>query len=162
MSKGQVWYTDFMVGVLIFSIVLVTYFYYVEHTDQSDDGLMGYVVSEAKAISSYLITAGYPADWSETNVSTVGLTDGAYRIDMGKLQDFNSWGYEERRGYLHTAKDYYFFLEYPNGTVFNKLCADPFVGCVEWNSSYHLAQSTRLVIYNSSIVKMSLWIYQQP
>ena len=104
----------------------------------------------------------YPTNWSAANVSTVGITDGNHRIDQDKLQDFNSWGYEERRGYLHTTKDYYFFLEYLNGTMFNELCKDPGAGCAEWNTSYHLAQNTRLLIYNSSIVKMNLLVYQQP
>jgi hypothetical protein len=159
--KAQVWYTDFMVGVLIFSIVVVSYFYYVEHTEYSDDALVNYLISEAKTISNYLVTEGYPANWTSANVSTVGITDGNHRINEGKLQDFNSWGYEERRSYLHTTKDYYFYFEYLNGTRFNELCEDPFSGCVEWNSSYYLVQNTRLLIYDSDVVRMVLNVYQQ-
>jgi hypothetical protein len=151
-----------MVGVLIFSIVVFSYFYYVEHSDYSDDSLMGALITEGKTISGYLVTGGYPSNWTASNVSTVGLTDGNSRIDSRKLQDFNSWGYEERRGYLHTTKDYFFYLENLDGTVFNKLCADPFAGCVEWNSSYHLAETTRLLVYNGSIVRMVIYVYQQP
>ena len=162
LRKAQVWYTDFMVGVLIFSIVVISYFYYVEHTEYSDDALMGALVSEAKSLSSYLITEGYPQNWTATNVSVVGLTDGNYRINEDKLDDFNSWGYEERRGYLHTTKDYYLYLEYVNGTRFNEKCEDPGAGCVAWNSSYYLVQNTRLLIYNSEIVKLVMYIYQAP
>ena len=160
--KAQVWYTDFIIGVLIFSIVVVTYFYYVEHVESSGENIDNFLISEAKAISNYLVTEGYPLNWTAANVSTVGITDGSYRINEDKLQDFNSWGYEERRGYLHTTKDYYFYLEYLNNTRFNELCADPFVGCVEWNTSYYLVQNTRLLIYNSDIVRMVLYVYQQP
>jgi hypothetical protein len=160
--KSQVWYTDFMVGVLIFSIVVITYFYYVEHTEYSDDTLISSLVAEAKAITNSLVTQGYPPDWSAANVSTVGLTDGNYRIDQTKLNSFNSWGYEERRGYLHTTKDYYFYLNYLNGTRFNELCKDQFAGCVEWNSSYYLVQSTRLLIYESKVVRLVMEVYQAP
>jgi hypothetical protein len=160
--KAQVWYTDFMVGVLIFSIVIVTYFYYVEHTEYSDDTLMSSMLSESKSITDYLAGPGYPAGWTASNVTNVGLTDGNYRINMTKLSNFNSWGYDERGGYLHTTKDYFFYLEYINGTVFNKQCKDLFAGCVAWNSSYHLVQNTRLLIYDSKVVRMVLYIYQEP
>jgi len=158
--KGQVWYTDFIIGVLIFSIVIVTYFYYVEHSDYSDDTLVNYLISESKSISGYMITEGYPSNWTAANVSTVGLTGRDYRIDQQKLAAFNSWGYEERRGYLHTTKDYYFYLEYLNGTRFNKICADPGAGCIEWNASDYLVQNTRLLIYEGKPVKLVLSIYQ--
>ncbi|MBW2972440.1 hypothetical protein KY359_05375 [Candidatus Woesearchaeota archaeon] len=160
--KAQVWYTDFMVGVLIFSIVIMTYFYYVEHTQHSDDTLMSSLVSEAKTVSNSLATRGYPVGWTSANVTTVGLTDGNFRINSSKLSDFNSWSYEERRGYLHTTKDYYFYLELMNGTRFNELCADPGAGCAEWNTSYFLAQNTRLLIYEHEPVRMVLYVYQAP
>jgi hypothetical protein len=160
--KSQVWYTDFMVGVMIFTVVVVTYFYYVEHSDYSDETLISALLTEAKTISNSLVTQGYPSGWSLSDVSTVGLTNGDYRINSSKLADFNSWGYEERRGYLHTTKDYYFYLQYMNGTKFNELCEDQFAGCVEWNSSYQLVQNTRLLIYDSKVVRLVLNVYQAP
>ena len=159
--KAQVWYTDFIIGVLIFSIVVISYFYYVEHTEYSDDNLMVSLIAEAKTVSNSLATRGYPPDWTAANVTTVGITDGSPRIDLAKLSAFNSWNYEERRGYMHTTKDYYFYIEYINGTRFNELCADPGAGCIEWNESYHLAQNTRLLIYDSDIVKAVMDIYQK-
>ncbi len=160
--KAQVWYTDFMIGIMIFSIVVITYFYYVEHSPSSDDNLVNSLMAEAKTITNYLITEGYPEDWTAANVSTVGLTDGNYRIVDTKLSNFNSWGYEERRGYIHTTKDYYFYLEYLNGTRFNELCEDQFAGCVAWNSSVYLVQASRILIYDSKIVRLVLYVYQQP
>jgi hypothetical protein len=160
-KRAQVWYTDFIIGVLIFSIVIFAYFYYVEHTEYSDDTLEGALLAEAKTITGYLMGTGYPQNWTAANVSTVGLTNNDYRIDQGKLDDFNSWNYEERRAYLHTTKDYYFFLEYLNGSRFNELCYDP-TDCVEWNTSYNLVQNTRLLIYDHDIVRMSLYVYQKP
>jgi len=161
-KHAQVWYIDFMIGVMIFSIVVVTYFYYVEHTQYSDENLMNSLISEANTISGYLMTEGYPRNWTLANITTVGLTGGNYRIDPSKLSNFNSWGYEERRGYIHTTKDYYFYIEHLNGTVFNKVCYDPGAGCVEWNTSKYLAQNTRLLISDGEIVKAVLYIYQRP
>ena len=159
--RAQIWYTDFMVGVLIFSIVVMTYFYYVEHAGHSDETLISSLISEAKSISNSLVTRGYPLGWTTTNVTNVGLTDGNYRINLTKLSYFNSWGYEERRGYIHTTKDYYFYLEYLNRTKFNELCVDPGAGCQEWNSSYYLSQNTRLLIHDSNIVRAVINIYQE-
>jgi hypothetical protein len=161
-AKAQIWYTDFMIGVLIFSIVIITYFYYASHTEYSDETLISSLLSEAKTISNSLVTQGYPLNWTAANVTTVGITNGDFRINTTKLSAFNSWSYEERRGYLHTTKDYYFYLEYMNSTRFNELCTDPGSGCVAWNTSYHLAQNTRLLIYDGSIVRVVLNIYQTP
>jgi hypothetical protein len=161
-GKAQVWYTDFVIGVIIFSIVVFTYFYYVEHTAYSDDTLDAALLSEAKTITNTLVTKGYPVGWTAANVTNVGLTDGNYRINMTKLANFNSWGYEERRGYLHTTKDYHFHIEYINGSVFNEKCADPGAGCIQWNTSQHLVQSTRLLIYDEEIVRLVLYVYQKP
>ncbi|MFH1063866.1 MAG: hypothetical protein V1729_02180 [Candidatus Woesearchaeota archaeon] len=158
--KAQVWYTDFMVGVLIFVVVMSSYFYYVEHTQHSDDNLMTTLLSEGKTISSTLVAQGYPAGWTTVNVTNVGLTDGGARMNLTKLSNFNSWSYEERRGYIHTTKDYYFYLEYMNNTRFNELCIDPGANCSDWNSSYNLVQSTRLLVYGSDIVRMVLYVYQ--
>ena len=83
--KGQIWYSDFMVGILLFSIVVMTHFYYVEHTEYSDDTLMSYLVTESKAISATLIGQGYPSAWTVSNVTTAGLTDNDYRVNMTKL-----------------------------------------------------------------------------
>ncbi|NQU79183.1 hypothetical protein HQ545_05435 [Candidatus Woesearchaeota archaeon] len=158
---GQVWYTDFIIGVMIFSFMIGAYFYYVGHGNYYEDDPVPMLVSEAKRVTSYLLTEGYPANWTLLNVSTVGLTNGRHRMDNQKLGWFNSWDYEERRGYFHTTKDYYFYLEHKNGTVFNKLCKDPLDGCVDWNSSYYLVQNTRLLIYDGSIVRMVYYVYQQ-
>lgn len=162
LRKAQVWYTDFVIGVLIFSIVVFTYFYYVEHLEYADDSLISSLVSEAKSITNTLVTQGYPTGWTAANVTNVGLTNGDYRINMTKLANFNSWGYEERRGYLHTTKDYYFYLEHLNSTRFNERCADPGAGCIQWNTSQYLVQNTRLLIYDEDIVRLVLYVYQKP
>jgi hypothetical protein len=140
-AKAQIWYTDFMIGVLIFSIVIITYFYYASHTEYSDETLISSLLSEAKTISNSLVTQGYPLNWTAANVTTVGITNGDFRINTTKLS---------------------FYLEYMNSTRFNELCTDPGSGCVAWNTSYHLAQNTRLLIYDGSIVRVVLNIYQTP
>jgi hypothetical protein len=161
-KKAQVWYSDFMIGVLIFSVVIFAYFYYVGNTSSSEEDLQSALLAEAKMLSNSLISAGYPIGWSGVTVETVGLTDGSYRMNMTKLDTFNSWNYEERRGYLRTTKDYYFFMKYLNGTIFNELCTDSPADCEHWNTSYYLVQNDRLLIYNGSIVRMVLYVYQKP
>lgn len=160
-KRGQVWYTDFVIGVLVFSIMVVAYFYYVEHQEASDQNLENYLLSEAKSISSYLVTEGYPEDWTASNVSTVGLTNGKQRIDDDKLAEFNSWTYDERKANLHTTKEYYFYLQHLNGTIYNRQCID-MPTCTDWNGSEYLVSHERLLIHDSKIVRMKLYIYQQP
>ena len=117
-------------------------------------------MTEAKTITNYLVTEGYPHNWTANNVSTVGLTDGNHRLNIEKLDAFNSWTYSSRKSKIYTTKDYYFFLQYKNGTKFNEVCSD-IPTCTEWNSSEQLVQNTRFVIYNSTVVRMTLYIYQE-
>ncbi len=159
-GKAQVWYTDFMIGILIFSIVLVTYFYYTEQTSNSEENTVNNLIIESKAITNQLLSTGYPINWTSNNVSTVGLTDGNYRINNNKLASFNSWSYSERKEKLHTTKQYYFYLEYLNGTRYNKLCTDP-PACNDWNTSEYLVQDSRVAIHNSKIIRMVIYVYQK-
>ena len=151
--KGQVWFVDFMVGVLIFVFMVTIYFSYVNTSEYSDDTIMPSLIADSKKVSSVLVTRGYPLDWSLSNITQVGLTDGANRIDFDKLESFNSLSYNSRKEYIHTTKNYYFYLEYINGTRFNIL-GD------QGNTSNYLVQSSRYVIYNNSIVKMGLYLHQ--
>lgn len=153
MKKAQVWYIDFAVGLLIFMVAITAYFSYAYSESVEQRGDMSELIIDAKMIATSLISKGYPYAWNSSNVTRIGLTDGNYRIQQGKLDAFNNFSYKNRSSLLGTTKDYYFYLEYPNGTKFNTL---------GWNgeNATQLVQVTRIVIYNSTPVRMVYHLWQ--
>jgi len=152
-KKSQVWYLDFMVGVFIFVTLIVIYYqYYGNFVDDSEVEWQEIII-DSKAISSILISAGYPADWTNDTVSVIGLTDGNYRINFTKLARLKNMSYKQAKDVMRTRFEFYFFIENQNGTV---------VDSAGMNATDHLflVQTTRFVIYNSSVSKMVLHVWK--
>ncbi|MFC1753263.1 hypothetical protein ACFL96_07705 [Thermoproteota archaeon] len=151
--KAQVWYTDFFIGLLIFIVAMTGYLAYTYSDSVEEKGELSELIIDAKVIASSLISEGYPSDWNESNVTRIGLTDGDYRLMEEKLDAFNDLSYDDRADLLGTTKDYYFYIQYQNGTEFNHLG-------MNGSSAVKLVQMTRIVVYNDTFVKMVFYLWQ--
>ncbi|MBW2965906.1 hypothetical protein KY342_02250 [Candidatus Woesearchaeota archaeon] len=157
-KKAQVWYTDFMIGVLIFVIVIFIYYEYAHSLEQNPTEITSDLMMEAKSISSSLITKGSPVDWNQSNVKIIGLTDGNQRLVQEKLDMFNNMTYQETRTKFGTPYDYYFYLEEING---NRILIDSGQGIgLEPTDHVNLVSITRVVIYNSRLISMVIQVWQ--
>lgn len=152
-KKAQVWYADFSIGLLIFIVAISGYMVYSYSETVEEKGELTELLIDAKVIASSLVSEGYPSNWTSTNVTRIGLTDGNQRIVQQKLEDFNDFSYSERGDLLGTTKDYYFYLEYLNGTTFNQLG-------LNGTNADKLVQVTRVLIYNDTFVKMTFYLWQ--
>lgn len=152
-KKSQVWYIDFMVGILIFIMIIVIYYQYYGNLIDESDAEWQEMIIDSKSISSFLVSAGYPEDWTNDTVEILGLTDGNYRINSAKILQSMNMTYKQSRELLKTRFDFYFFLQSGNGTVFNAVGLNP-------TDTTFLVQTTRFVIYNSSIHRMVLYIWK--
>ncbi|MFH1328604.1 MAG: hypothetical protein ABIH76_07185 [Candidatus Bathyarchaeota archaeon] len=113
---------------------------------------------ESKTISSTLISSGYPEGWNSSNYQRIGLTDSQHRINETKLGAFmDLMSYEDVRVSFKTANRFYFYLEYPNGTIVD-LPGNNTKGIVPSDHD-HLVSVRRIVIYNSKIVSMVLQLW---
>ena len=157
-KKGQVWYTDFMLGILIFVIVIFIYYAYAHSIAQNPGAITSDLVMEAKSISSSLVTRGAPADWNQTNVEIMGLTDGKQRIVQEKLDMFADMTYSQAKTKLRTPYDFYIYLEDVNGTRI-QVEGKEGIG-LEANNSDNLVSITRVVIYDSKLTSMVVHIWQ--
>ncbi|MBI2660779.1 hypothetical protein HYX09_00760, partial [Candidatus Woesearchaeota archaeon] len=57
MAKGkdaQIWYPDFIIGLMIFIITLATYYYYSSNAPSNDDSSLENILGDANTVSSYL------------------------------------------------------------------------------------------------------------
>lgn len=150
-KRAQVVSIDFAISLLIFLIVLFLFFkYYAMTTDNSF--IARELEIDANSISSSLMTRGYPLDWDASNVIIIGLTDGNYRIDQSKLQEFTSMDYQEARRLFKTSYDFYFFLETASGAVSDQYGLAP-------ADEDHLIRMTRYVINNSTPIKMVIYAW---
>jgi hypothetical protein len=152
LKKAQVWYTDFMIGILIFVIVIFIYYGYAHSINQDPGKSISELLMDSKAITSSLVTRGSPNDWNETNVEIIGLTDGNQRIVQEKLDMFAGMNYSYMRTKLRTPYDFYFYLEDVNGSRID-LNGSLFIG--ENSSDYdNMVSMRRIVIYESRLAGM--------
>ena len=171
--KAQVWYTDFIIGLLIFIIALVIYYSYITNLSLQDKSLVDELFSDAKTISSSLISAGYPESWNGSGVERIGLTNGNQRINNTKLSEFSAIPYKDSRRLFGTRFDYFMFFENKNDDIlmFEGKCGigHPSAGIDEacedvfnlQNISYtKLVKIERFVVYNSNIAKMVIYVWQ--
>ena len=157
-KKGQVWYTDFMLGILIFVVVIFIYYEYAHSVTQDPGSIISELVMDAKTISSSLVTKGSPENWNKTNVEIIGLTDGEQRLVQEKLDMFANMTYGYAKTKLRTPYDFYFYIEDLNGTKIS-------VGGKEGvgkniTDSDNIVSMTRVAIYDSRLINMVVQIWE--
>jgi len=153
-KKGHVCYIDFMVGLLIMIISLLIYYQYEGNLTDNSDSEWQEMIIDSKAISSSLISAGYPLNWTNETVDIIGLTDGNYRINSTKVMLFQNISFKRAKALLKTRFNFYFFLQNSEGTNF-------FNAGINATNHTFLVQTARFVIYNSSIHRMVLHLWME-
>ncbi len=155
--KAQIWYTDFMVGLLIFVVVVFIYYEYAHSLSQDSGEIASDLVMDAKAISGSLVTKGSPNYWNKSNVTIIGLTDGRQRLIQEKLDILANMTYSEAKSKLRTSYDFYIYFEYLNGT---RIIIDGKDGIgINSSGADDVVTLTRLMLYNSKLISMvvNLW-----
>lgn len=154
-KKAQVWTLDFIAGLLIFIviifIVIATLRNYVNNDDDYAD-----IVRESDHISSMLVGDGFPSDWNSTNVLIPGIADNN-RINSSKLDSFDELTYSRQKTLLQNTGEFVFYFY--NGAIINESqCFRGYAlpGCTLAipDSAENVAKTERVVILNSSIVKL--------
>ena len=157
-KTGQVWFTDFMLGLFIFVIVVFMYYEYAYSIDQSPNKISSDMIADAKAITSSLITQGSPEDWNSDNVNIIGITDGDQRIVPDKLDGLSNMNYTQMKSKLRTSYDLYLFLEEFDGT---RITIDGEQGLGLEPSDYdNLVSIERIMVYNSNLIRMVVYVWQ--
>jgi hypothetical protein len=152
-KKSQVWYIDFMVGLLILITTLIIFYQYQGNLSDRAEAEWQEMIIDSKSISSTLMTEGYPLNWTNETVEILGLTDGNYRINGTKVMQFKNMSYKHARQVFRTRFQFYFFIEDSNGTKMYD------AGLNATDPSF-LVQATRFVLYNSTISRMVLHLWQ--
>jgi hypothetical protein len=156
--KGQAWYADFMVGLLIFVSVLAIY-YNLQSSFVDDNNNIEDLIADAKQIGASLMTSGYPANWTNSTVQRIGILDGGTRLDNAKLLMFSQMNYNQTRSLFRTSFDYVVYFYDGNRTLVlpNNLT---YIGSLPTNATKEF-KVVRLPVLNSTIVQMEVHVWQR-
>jgi hypothetical protein len=106
MKKAQAWGFDLVAGLVIFSFVLITFYFYAFNYSAGDEETFRKLQLEGKLIGDSLLSEGSPVDWDGTNVVRIGLlSDG--KINETKLQRFIDLDYNKTKLLFNVRHDYY-------------------------------------------------------
>ena len=157
-KKSQIWYTDFIVGIFIFFIVILVYYGYAHSFNQNPSSTASDLLMDAKTISQSLVAQGFPSGWNQSDVQIIGLTDGNYRLNSTKLGIFADMEYSLLKARLRTSYEFYFYLEEVNGSRI-LINGKEGVGLPGENSK-NLVSIIRVVIFNSRLINMVVNVWQ--
>jgi hypothetical protein len=156
-KKAQVWTIDFVIGLLIFLVLLFTAIAlirdYVNEKDTYSD-----VKKEAQHVSSILVSEGLPSDWTNDTVTLPGITNNN-RVNLTKLTEYDNLSYAHSKILLQTKGEFIFYF-YNGSSIINQTkCFRGYnltSGCIfsAPANAKNLATMERFVILNSKIVKL--------
>ena len=151
-----------MIAIIIFSGALLAFYRYSSNVIDAEQQDVDNLLLDAKLLSSYLVSAGYPEDWTTTNVSLIGLTDGETRLSKGKVEQFlniASSDYAKSRRLLSTAYDYYVLFEDKDGEPL-KIGSVAAIGKdYSAENPKNLIKIERFAFYNSSVIKLVVYVW---
>lgn len=126
--------------------------------------------TDAVHLSSQLVTAGYPSNWTNSTPDPViipGIAEDN-RVDANKLLEYNLIGYDRTKMLFHISSDYIFFFS--NGThVINlsqctyghPIATDSECNPIFSNFVYSdLSKINRIVVYNNTIMRLTVYAWQ--
>jgi hypothetical protein len=161
-KKSQVWSLDLMVAIFIFLGALLLFYKYTVNAGTLGEGEENNLLMDAKLISSYLVSTGYPEQWTESNVSLIGLTDGDMRIIDWKVEQFSNIAladYTNSRRLLSAMNNYYVSFEDKHGNALNVNGIWGIGKNYTADNPDSLIKVERFLIYNSSIIKLKVHVW---
>lgn len=85
--KGQLWYADFILGMMIFTITIVITLTYASNNYLMKAQHQVSSIESGKIMTEFLMSEGNPKGWTRDNVTKIGITDNNYRINGSKFNE---------------------------------------------------------------------------
>ena len=120
--KGQIWVSDFVVGMLIFGLAGFIFFKAYANFIFQRGGDFDELLIDAKSISNVMVYTGYPQNWTEADVQRIGITDGTSTINQTKLRRFKNLSltdYQRTKELLGVNHDYLIIFQEAQGNPIN-------------------------------------------
>ncbi len=171
-ARAQIFYGDAFIAMLIFTLVAVLYLMLAGNFTSPDERVLDALSSDADSIASSLVSAGSPANWNQDTVTSIGLTDGSYRLNPAKVAGLMNLSYNLTNNLFGINANYVIFLEDRQGNVlfFGKCVfsntglsvqniSEYFCENVTLTNQSRLVASERLVTHNSEIIKLIVYAW---
>jgi len=169
-KNGQVWQTDFIIGVSIFTIAMILFITQMNRieitTDRSND-----LLEEASFISIQLMTEGIPVDWTNETVLQPGIVKN-YRINETKWTTFVQMDEPRLRSLLRVHHPFFIFLSDESSCIIktqgnfgagSEVEIDEEGGCVTSEDiqidAQNLVQIKRIALYNEKITTITTYVW---
>lgn len=163
MKKAQIWTVDFILGVSMFVLLLVTglsLFLSINTDTNFEDA-----TREAIYVSNILMSEGSPSNWNSSTVISPGLlSDGV--LNNTKLEYFSEFNYDELKSFFALRNDFSFFFRDDTGFINTGSCSygydfpndncDPLFDELDYEN---LIVINRFVAVNSSIKNLVLYVW---
>ena len=167
MAKAQVFFTDLLISIGIFSTAVVLFLALSTNLEPAEN-TFEVLVSDSNAIGDSLMSSGQPFNWNANNVIKIGLTDN-YRLNTSKVQQLMNLSPVIATSLFGTSANYAVFFQDKHNNVLN------FNGCVFTNADLTVSNITesycenftitpdnnlvsieRLIMHNFEIIKIEI------
>ena len=174
-KRGQIWYGDFIIGLLVITILTVA-FYYVLYDIGNANSEIDNLEVNIESLANNLMSDGYGSWTTATTVSgldydgKIGLVNNSKidsnlinkfkNLNLPQMQNSNIKPYSFTKTMLGLSEyDYSAFIIYKNGSK-EKLAA--FLPAEsEIDNAANVIKMDRLVYYNMEIVRLNIIIYKK-
>jgi len=163
---GQVWTLDFIIGLMLFMLMILISVKIIFNIYPSADSLIVY--RDAVHLSDNLLTEGYPSNWTGdlSNVVLPGIAE-HNRINNTKLSKFKDIDYYRAKTLMHITSDYIFFIRNSTNIINTGQCiygynlstganCSPILTAAQYDD---LARIDRVIIYNSTVMLMTIYTW---
>ena len=165
-KKSQAWGIDLMVGIVIFSLVIVFFYFYALNQPGEAKETIETLLYEGKIISNLILSNGYPEDWNSGNVQKIGILNNN-KINQTKLESFydmvqTNEDYTQTKIKFTTKYNYYFFLDKSmiiNGEGVEGIGKPGATKANIPSSAKNLIKITRFTIYSGEPTTAYLYIW---
>lgn len=148
-NKSQIWYMDFVMGVTIFTLIVILAFKFLSDTTYIPGKETNYVLIDSDKISNSLLTPGVPPNWTQEYVVAIGIMSKSNVLNTTKLDFFKNMtikDYENVKYLFGVESDFIIFFE-NNNTLIN-ITNQTFIGKpgITLSSLYATNPENRLTI----------------
>lgn len=153
-SKGQIWSTDFILSVVILTIVIIPSLLF-WNTFSKDETLRNEGLDARKrafeVTDALMNSKGMPEDWNSSNVITIGLAAEKNILSREKADEMNGSSYQRLKNIV--GYDFHMILKDINGSVYYD------IGIAPYDNATNIVPVRRSVLMDDRIVILDfvLW-----
>ena len=156
-----------IIAIVIFGVAIAVYYKTMTNISNQDEVLLDDILLSAKSISDSIMTEGYPYNWTESNVTRIGIIT-EDKVNETKLSYFSNISYKKTKNVFGTIHDYYVFFVDSKGSPIkinqtHEGIGKPGVNSTNINEKENpkkLASVKRIVVKNNKITKMVVYAWQ--